>query len=141
MSSVRKLAFAGDFQCQLHVRRKRVRAALATHGIKTAVVGPAPEPSTDVLTCLIRADFMNGDAPCSTMPAERSWQKNRILADLLPGTVQFIPIVPALCVQNCPLTSGEDVFYLDPIHLSRASRHILAPIFAKLISSSAMNLH
>ncbi|ARP68113.1 MULTISPECIES: acyltransferase family protein [Mesorhizobium] len=119
---------------------EQTAASLAAHGIKTAVVGPTPEPSIDVLTCLVRADFMKGDAPCSTMPAEMSWQNNRMLADLLPRTVQFIPIVPALCgQQNCPLRSGEDVFYLDAIHLSPASRHILAPIFAKLISSSAMN--
>ncbi|WP_027162757.1 acyltransferase family protein [Mesorhizobium sp. WSM1293] len=117
---------------------EQTAATLATHGIKTAVVGPAPEPPTDVLTCLIRADFMKGDAPCSTMPAERSWQNNQVLADLLPPTVQFVPIVPVLCgQQKCPLRSGEDVFYLDALHFSPASRHVLAPIFAKLISSQS----
>ncbi|MGX7877071.1 hypothetical protein ACVDG5_034460 [Mesorhizobium sp. ORM6] len=38
-------------------------------------------------------------------------------------------------------TMAAMCFYLDAIHLSRASRHVLAPIFAKLISSSVMNLH
>ncbi|MGX8009836.1 SGNH hydrolase domain-containing protein [Mesorhizobium sp. ORM8.1] len=119
---------------------KETAAALATHGIQTAVVGPSPEASSDVLTCLL-CGLHEGQRAVLYHAGREVLAEQSILADLLPRTVRFIPIVPALCgQQNCPLRS-EDVFYLDAIHLSRASRHVLAPIFAKLISSSVMNLH
>ncbi|TIL36586.1 acyltransferase family protein [Mesorhizobium sp.] len=112
-------------------------AKLAAHGIKTAVVGPAPEPPTDVLICLTRASFLKmGDAPCSAMPAGRHWQNNQILANLLPPAVQFIPIVPTLCeAVECPLKSGNNILYLDATHLSRAGGHVIAPLFAKVFSA------
>ncbi|MES0068053.1 acyltransferase [Mesorhizobium sp. M0074] len=117
-------------------------AKLAAYGIKTAVVGPAPEPSTDVLTCLVRANFLKeDDAPCSTMPAAQHWRNNQVLAALLPPNVGFIPIIPALCkTGECPLKVGDDILYLDATHLSRAGGHILAPLFAKTFSPAAGNL-
>ncbi|MER8423280.1 acyltransferase family protein [Mesorhizobium sp. M1403] len=117
-------------------------ATLAAHGIQTAVVGPAPEPPTDVLTCLIRANFLKEDgASCSIMPARQHWRNNQVLADLLPPTVQFVPIIPILCkAEECPLKAGDDILYLDATHLSRAAGHIIAPLFAKEVSSSVGDL-
>ncbi|MER9255079.1 acyltransferase [Mesorhizobium sp. M0598] len=109
---------------------------LGARGIKTAVVGPAPEPPTDVLVCLIRANFMGtADAPCSTMPAEPHWNDNKFLSDLLPRSVQFIPIVPALCgPSDCRLKAGDEILYQDKTHLSKAGGHLLAAIFENAIS-------
>ncbi|MER9419210.1 acyltransferase [Mesorhizobium sp. M0306] len=111
---------------------------LAARGIKTAVVGPAPEPPTDVLDCLIRASFMRTDeAPCSTMPAGPHWNDNQLLSDLLPPSVQFIPIVPALCgLSDCRLKVGEEILYQDKTHFSKAGGHLLAPLFENAISSA-----
>ncbi|MER8556153.1 acyltransferase [Mesorhizobium sp. M1217] len=113
-------------------------AKLAAYDIKTAVVGPAPEPPTDVLTCLIRANFLReDDAPCSTMPAAKHWRNNQVLAALLPPNVEFIPIVPTLCGPGeCPLKIGKDILYLDATHLSKTGGHILAPLFKDAFSSS-----
>ncbi|MER9661625.1 acyltransferase [Mesorhizobium sp. M0159] len=121
---------------------KDTASKLAAHEIKTAVVGPAPEPPTDVLTCLIRANFLKeDDAPCSRMPAAQHWRNNQVLAALLPPNVEFIPIIPALCKPGeCPLKVGDDILYLDATHLSRAGGHILAPLFAKAFSPAAGNL-
>lgn len=120
---------------------KQMRATasiLASHGIRTIVVGPAPDPGINVVDCLTRASFLRDpDKNCMSALSTQSWEDESQWAGLLAGPQEFseLSIMNALCDKDtCPLLGNDGVLYIDDNHLSAAGARRLAPLFRSALT-------
>ncbi|MXP32923.1 acyltransferase family protein [Parerythrobacter jejuensis] len=105
----------------------KLAGLMQARGGKLVVVGPAPTPVVDLLTCIRTSEFQGrGQLPCQSFAAAASLKnaadfRQSIIAPALSsgGTLVVIDPVSLFCDnERCEATSSGRPLFLDQVHFS-----------------------
>jgi peptidoglycan/LPS O-acetylase OafA/YrhL len=102
-------------------------------GAKVLVLGPTPDPRTDVPICL--SGHLD-DASACALPKSTAVNQSGIAAEAMAtqaGGGQYANLTELFCTADrCPVIVGDTLVYVDWSHLTVAYSRVLAPVIGTL---------